>query len=34
MECDYLCLNRNLLISPKKSGHQGNDLKGGLLYMN
>jgi hypothetical protein len=34
MECDYTCLNHNLLISQKKVATKGHDLKGGLLYMN
>jgi hypothetical protein len=30
MECDYTCLNHNLLMS-QKSGHQGHDYKEGSL---
>ncbi len=33
MECEYICLNPNLLMSPKKCGHQGHDYKRGLLYL-
>jgi hypothetical protein len=32
MKCGYTHLNHNLLVSQKKSGHQGSDYKGGLLY--
>ncbi len=32
MKCGYTSLNHNLLVSQKKSGHQGRDYKGGLLY--
>ncbi len=32
MECNYTHLNHKLLVSQKKSGHQGRDYKGGLLY--
>jgi hypothetical protein len=32
MECEYPCLNHNLLVSQKKSDHQGPDYKGALLY--
>jgi hypothetical protein len=32
MEHDYTHLNHNLLLSQKKSGQQGHDYKGGLLY--
>jgi len=35
MEYDYTCLNRNLLMSPKKKNdHQGCEYKAGLLYYN
>jgi hypothetical protein len=32
MECDYIHLNHNLLVS-QKSDHQRCDYKGGLLYI-
>jgi hypothetical protein len=33
MECDYMCLNHDSLVSQKKSGHQGRDNKGGLTVL-
>jgi len=32
MECHNTHLNHNLLVSQKKSVHQGSDYKGALLY--
>jgi hypothetical protein len=32
MECDYTHLHHDLLVSQKKSDHQGSDYKGALLY--
>jgi len=32
MKCGYTDLNHNLLVSQRKSDHQGSDYKGALLY--